>query len=85
MKKVTIISAFFFASISSFAQSKEKKDTAIQITVSIDQYRGLLYAIDQNIDSKKVSKEIIEFIVKSAKMMEGDKPKELPAKEKPKQ
>lgn len=85
MKKITIIAAILFASISSFAQSKEKKDTTIQITISIDQYRGLLYAIDQNIDSKKTSKEIIEFIIKSAKMSEADKPKELPTKEKPKQ
>jgi hypothetical protein len=53
-----------------------KRDTTIQIKMNINQFRGLLYAIDQNIDSKKVSKELLEFLQKSAQMVQpADKPK----------
>ena len=59
------------------AQSDTTKiDTTIQIKMNINQFRGLLYAIDQNIDSKKVSKELLEFLQKSAQMVQpADKPK----------
>jgi len=53
-----------------------KRDTTIQLKMNINQFRGLLYAIDQNIDSKKVSKELLEFLQKSAQMVQpADKPK----------
>ena len=48
-----------------FASAQQKKDTTIQITMSIDNLRQLIYAIDQNIDSKKVSNELITFLQKS--------------------
>ena len=56
---------------------KAKQDTTIQILLPLDYYRSLLYVIDQNIDSKKLSKEIFELIGKSASIYQpADKPKE---------
>jgi len=53
-----------------------KQDTTITVQMNISQYRELLMAIDQNIDSKKISKEILEFLQKNAKMVQpADKPK----------
>lgn len=79
MKKTITFLIAAFICVASFGQ---KQDTTIVITVSLDQYKGLLYVIDQNIDSKKVSKDLIEFLQKSAAI----KPKEAypPVKEVPK-
>ena len=73
MKKALLSIAILFA----LSASAQKKDTTIQITVTLDQYRAILYTIDQNIDSKKVSKDIVEFLNKSAQMV-ADKPKTDP-------
>jgi len=65
-----------------FAQDKPKdapakQDTTISVQMNINQFRGLLTAIDQNVDSKKVSKELLEFLQKSAQIVQPkDKPKE---------
>lgn len=54
-----------------------KQDTTIAVQMNINQFRSLLFAIDQNVDSKKVSKELLEFLQKSAKIVQPkDKPKE---------
>lgn len=54
-----------------------KQDTTISVQMNINQFRGLLFAIDQNVDSKKVSKELLEFLQKSAQIVQPkDKPKE---------
>jgi hypothetical protein len=71
MKKLLTTAALFIALSS---QAQEKQDTTIAITVNINEFRALLYAIDTNIDSKKVSKELLEFIQKNAKIV-ADKPK----------
>ena len=60
-KTITILGLFFC-----LAATAQKKDTTIQVTISIEQFRGLLSAIDTNIDSKKTSKEITDFLLKSA-------------------
>jgi len=53
-----------------------KQDTVIAVQMNIGQFRALLMAIDQNIDSKKVSKEILEFLQKNARLVQpADKPK----------
>ena len=53
-----------------------KQDTTIAVQMKLDQFRALLMAIDQNIDSKKVSKEILEFLQKNARLVQpADKPK----------
>lgn len=73
MKKVLV----FAALIISLSASGQKKDTTIQITVSIDQLRALLLMIDQNVDSKKVSKELIDFLQKNAQILQpAIKPKQ---------
>jgi hypothetical protein len=62
MKQIITIFSLFFC-LSSKAQ---KKDTTIQILMPIEQFKGLLNVIDMNIDSKKTSKEITDFLIKSA-------------------
>jgi len=53
-----------------------KQDTTIAVQMKLDQFRALLIAIDQNIDSKKISKEILEFLQKNARLVQpADKPK----------
>lgn len=73
MKKALFIAALLF-SLSVNAQEKPKpqeqpKDTTIAVTLNINQFRALLFAIDQNIDSKKASKELIDFLQQNAKMV----------------
>ena len=73
MKKLLTTTALFIALLS---QAQEKKDTTIAMTVNINEFRAILYTIDTNIDSKKVSKELLEFIQKNSKIV-ADKPKQL--------
>jgi hypothetical protein len=79
-KSILTIAILFIASLG-MAQAKKDstvavKDTTISVQMNINQFRGLLYAIDQNIDSKKVSKELLEFLQKSAQIVQpSDKPK----------
>jgi len=72
MKKITLIAALMVASLTAFSQS----DTTIQIKLELNQFKQLLYVLDQAIDSKKLSKEIQELLTKNATIL--DKPKELP-------
>lgn len=62
MKKTMLIIGLFFC----LASTAQKKDTTIQFIMSIEQFRGLMISIDASIDSKKASKEIIDFLIKSA-------------------
>ena len=70
MKKLILMSIAVFITAFSFGQ---KQDTTIVITMPLDQFRAVLYTIDSNIDSKKVSKELLEFLQKNAAI----KPKEV--------
>lgn len=70
MKKVFALIAIAF-SLSASAQ----KDTTIQVTMNINQFRYLLSQIDKNIDSKSASYPLMEFLQKSAQIV-ADKPKE---------
>ena len=72
MKKTLLIAALMVASLTSQAQS----DTTIQVKLELNQFKQLLYVLDQAIDSKKLSKEIQELLTKNATIL--DKPKELP-------
>ena len=76
MKKAIVLGAVLF-SLSSNAQQKESKiiDTTIKITFSINEYRAVMSTIDSNIDSKKLSKDLLEFIAKRAELI-ADKPKQ---------
>lgn len=72
MKKLITL----FALVICLTATAQKKDTTIQITFSLDQYKALLYTIDMYMDSKRLSKEIIEFIQKNAQILQpADKPK----------
>jgi hypothetical protein len=73
MKKLLTTTALFIVCLS---QAQEKKDTTIAMTVNINEFRAILITIDQNIDSKKVSKELLDFIQKNSKIV-ADKPKQL--------
>jgi len=78
MKKTIFTTVLLFVAAFSFAQKdsvKAKQDTTIQISMSLDQFRLLLYSIDQNIDSKKVSKDLLEFLQKSAAIKQDKKEK----------
>ncbi len=63
--------------VSLSASAQVKKDTTIQITMNVDQFRAVLGTIDQNIDSKKVSLALLDFLQKSASIV-ADKPKTEP-------
>lgn len=92
MKKATILFAFLIGMIlNATAQkdsSKPKQDTVIQVLLPLDQYRALLYTLDQVIDSKNLSKQVFELFGRSASIYQpADKPKEpakAPEKEKAK-
>lgn len=64
-----------------FAQDKPKEepvkqDTIIAVKMDIKQFRYLLMVIDQNVDSKKASKELLDFLQSSALILQpADKPK----------
>lgn len=68
MKKVLLFAAIFF-SLGAHAQDSQPKDTTIAVTININQFRALLMSIDQNIDSKKTSKEILDFLMGNARMV----------------
>ncbi|HJV19273.1 MAG TPA: hypothetical protein VJ552_05285 [Sediminibacterium sp.] len=83
MKKIILTICTAFLLFSATAQEKQQsKDTTIAVTMNINQFRALLVVIDQNIDSKKASKELVEFIQQSARIV-NLKP-EQPKKEQPK-
>lgn len=65
MKKL-LLAAAIFAAINVQAQTK---DTTVQITLNINQLRAVLAAIDANIDSKRASKELIDFLQQNAKIV----------------
>jgi len=76
MKKIIIV----FLILSAFTLQAQdvpvKQDTVIAVQMKLDQFKALLIAIDQNIDSKKISKEILTFLQQNAKMVQpADKPK----------
>lgn len=77
MKKAIFSLVLIASALFTSAQEKPKQDTTIQITVSLNDFRALLYGIDVNIDSKKASKEIIDFLQKNARIVQpADKPKD---------
>ena len=76
MKKTLILGAILFSLSASAQKETTIKDTTIQITFTLNEYRAVMSAIDANIDSKKISKELLEFIAKNAQMV-ADKPKPI--------
>lgn len=78
MKKA-IIGILVLFTLSTKAQ--EKKDTTLQTTLSIDEYRSLIGNIEKFIDSKQVTAYLVELLNKNTKIV-ADKPKEVPIKTK---
>lgn len=80
MKKLLTL-LLVLVTLTATAQNKpEPKDSTIQVTVSLNEFRALLAVIDASIDSKKTSKELLEFLQKNAKLLTppvdpADKPK----------
>lgn len=79
MKKLLVL-LLVLVTLTASAQDKQPKDSTIQITVSLNDFRALMVVIDQNIDSKKTSKELLEFLQRNAKLLApsvdpADKPK----------
>lgn len=74
MKKLIIVSALLF-SLSVNAQTKEKKDTTVQITMTLEQFKSLIVTIDKNVDSKSVSNALLDLLYKSTQIV-ADKPKQ---------
>ena len=64
MKKILLAALLYGTSLQ--AQS----DSTVQVTMSLNQFRALLAAIDQNIDSKRASKELIEFLQQNARLVQ---------------
>lgn len=53
-----------------------QQDTTVQVTMTLNQFKAVFQVIDTNIDSKKISRELLEFLQKSAKVIQpADKPK----------
>ena len=77
MKKTLILGAILF-SLSSNAQQKESKiiDTTIQVNFSLNEYKALLSVLESNIDSKKLTKELIDFLNSKVQII-ADKPKNI--------
>lgn len=65
--KYLLFAALLF---STTVKAQEPKDTTIAVTLSLNQFRALLATIDANIDSKRASKELIEFLQQNAKMIQ---------------
>ena len=74
-KLITTLSFFFIAAICFGQKDSTAKDTTIQITVKLNDFKALLFLIDQNIDSKKTSKEILDFLYKNAAILPTEKKK----------
>lgn len=68
MKKLLLIITLFIA-VNLKAQDKQPKDTTISVTLNINQFRALLTIIDQSIDSKKQSREILDFLQTNARII----------------
>ena len=75
MKKLIIASALLL-SLSVNAQTKEAKDTTVQVTMTLEQFKAVVATIDKNIDSKSVSNGLLEFLYKNTQIV-ADKPKPI--------
>lgn len=64
MKKLLLAALLFSGSLQA-----QTKDTTVQITLNINQLRAVLAAIDANIDSKRASKELIDFLQQNARIV----------------
>ena len=79
MRHILLIAAIFAAT--SLQAQEQPKDTTIAVTLNLNQFRALLFEIDRNIDSKKASKELIDFLQQNARIVNPTTDWEKKAKE----
>lgn len=77
MKQLIISIIIILLSLIGYTQSK---DTTVQVTLKLNEYRAVLNMIDANFDSKKTITELIEFLQKHTAIL----PPKQDEKEKPK-
>ena len=53
-----------------YGTSLQAQNDTVQVTMSLNQFRALLATIDANIDSKRASKELIEFLQQNARLVQ---------------
>lgn len=78
MKKISILAAILFMATFCFSQEKVpvKQDTVLQLTVNVNQFRWFIFKLESEVDSKKASEELKQFINANTKMVQpADKPK----------
>lgn len=66
MKKIIAIFSLFLA----LSASAQHKDSAVQITLKLSEYRALLYTIDKNVDSKQVTAALLELLQKNTVLVD---------------
>ena len=64
MKKLLLAALLYGTSL------QAQNDSTVQVTMPINQFRALLATIDANIDSKRASKELIEFLQQNARLVQ---------------
>lgn len=84
MKKLTLIAVAVLLINSAFGQKKDtvtadiknvQADSTVQLTMALNDFRAVLTEIDRNIDSKTVTTRLIQFLQRSARLLEAEKPK----------
>lgn len=83
MKKAMLFLAFTIVTMASFAQAKDttapkqiQQTDSVAIKITAGELQALLTAINSNVDSKKASQEILDFLQKKAVLLQpADKPK----------
>lgn len=76
MKKI-ILAIMVCVSLNAMAQKdgSKPKDSVVRIEIPREQWVDFINTIDQNIDSKKTSKALIDFIVKNAALVPKEEKK----------
>ena len=64
-------------SVKDTVKKAEPKEVVVVITLDTTSFKQLLFTIDQSIDSKQVTKALIELLQKNARLVDMDKPKKI--------
>lgn len=66
MKKVLTVIAFIISMNAAAQKDDKKKDSVVVITITREEVNNLIKVIDANVDSKRTSKEIVDFLLSRA-------------------
>lgn len=77
MKKLSYLFILCLLTLISNGQEKKADSTEKMVVITLDttSYKQLLFVIENNIDSKQVTKAIMELFQKNARLMDMEKPK----------